>query len=64
MGKLTDRPCIAIETIGKDPQNYWFPTVVDLALAYNVSSMRVIRAIEDGRPINDMGVYVDEASEE
>ncbi len=55
----TDRPCIAIETSGRDPRTYWFPSVQDLALAYNVSSMKVLRSIEDGRPIDRYGVYVD-----
>lgn len=57
----TDRPCIAIETTGKHPETFWFPTVCDLALCYEVSSMKVLRSIEDGRPINEYGVYVDEA---
>ena len=64
MAKLTvqkDKPCIAIETQGKNPENYWFPTVTDLAICYNVSCMKVLRAIDDGRPINEYGVYVDEA---
>ena len=58
---LSKRPAIAIETTGKEPETYWFPSVSDLAVNYGVSSMRVIRAIEDGRPINSRGVYVDEA---
>lgn len=55
------KPCIAIETQGKNPQTYWFPSITDLALAYNVYTTVVIRSIEDGRPINSYGVYVDEA---
>lgn len=62
--KLSKKPAIAIETTGKEPETYWFPSVTDLAANYGVSSMRVIRAIEDGRPINSWGVYVDEALED
>lgn len=57
--RSTDRPCIAIETRGDNQGVYWFKTVLDLATAYDVSSMKVLRSIEDGRPINAYGVYVD-----
>lgn len=61
--RLNERPVIAIETQGKNPETYYFSKVADLALCYNVSSMKILRAIEDGRPINEYGVYVDEALE-
>lgn len=62
--RCSDKPCIAIETQGKNPETYWFPRASELALCYNVSTMKVLRAIEDGRPINEYGVYVDEAFNE
>lgn len=62
--RLSRKPAIAIETVGTNPETYWFPTVLDLATNYGVSAMKVLRAIEDGRPINARGVYVDEALDE
>lgn len=60
----TPKPCIAIETYGDSPKTYWFPSIKDLADAYFTNATRVKRAIEDGRPINEYGVYVDFAVEE
>lgn len=52
---------LAIETQGSNPQTYYFKSVKDMADAYSVSSVMVLRSIQDGRPINNYGVYADEA---
>lgn len=64
--ELTDKvgkgkACIVIETQGSNPQTYYFDSVKAVADAYSVTSVMVLRSIQDGRPINRYGVYVDEA---